>query len=204
MPIYFDFYPTPNPKSEEETVFHPRVITTDTAESQEIEQYIQNATSLTISDVRGALAALSQYIATQLLQSRRVHLQGIGYFQVVLDAPPTTNPKSMRTQRVHVKGVRYRADSELNQQLEEATLERNKTLAIHSSVVSDEEMDARLTAFFATHPFMTTRHFRSLFPFSPTTSYRRLHRLIEEGKLQNINTPRQPLYKPTPGHYGSV
>lgn len=71
----------------------------------------------------------------------------------------------------------------------------------HSASLSEEEIDKKLTGYFATHPVLTRSNMQSLCSFTQSMASRQIRRLKAQGNLQNIGKPTQPIYIPTPGHY---
>jgi len=69
--------------------------------------------------------------------------------------------------------------------------------------MSDEEIDAKLTEHFANEAIITRRGFGYLCNQVRSTAGRIIKRLVEEGKLKNISTQRNPVYVPANGYYGS-
>jgi predicted histone-like DNA-binding protein len=197
MPVFYDFYPTPNPNEGEETQYHPRTVTNGTCSTAELAARIQQGTTLNAAEVRAVLAILSQYFITAFTESRRVHLEGIGYFQLTLEGPPTTNPKQYRAENIHPKGVSFRPDRLLKQSIRELNfeIERVRTKR-HSALRTEEEIDDILATYFTTHEFLTASTFCVLCGFTRTTAHRHLKRLLAAHKLQNVARASNPLYRP--------
>jgi predicted histone-like DNA-binding protein len=203
MPIKYDFYPTPNPDSEsDETMYHPRVVSLGTLSTQMIAEQIQYDTTLTLTDIIAVLSALSRSVANRLKNSQHIHLNGIGYFQLAITAPPTENPTGGSPQEISIKCVRYQADKQLKEQLLQPQFVRADR-PVHSPVCSKEEVDEWLTQYFATNDNITTQQFHHLYGFTKMTAYRRLRQLVKESKLYNSTIDRFPLYRPSPGYYGA-
>ena len=57
------------------------------------------------------LDALNRSLVGWLKDGWRVHIDGIGYFDVSLTAPETRNPKDTKASSVKFKNVNFRADS---------------------------------------------------------------------------------------------
>ena len=135
-------------------------------------------------------------------EGRQVHLDGIGYFRVSLT---TTEPVVAATKRkltkVKLAGVKFRADQKLKNEIGAVKVKALKADE-HSAKLSDEEIDRRLTNYFATRPFMTRNDFQSVCGMMRTTAMRHIRRLRTEGKLKNEGTIQQPIYVPAPGYYG--
>ncbi len=206
MAVIYDFYQSPNPNSEEqEATYHPRVVPQgETVTTQELAREIQRTCSLTESDAIAALSAFSQLVASNLMQSRRVHLEGIGYFQMVLNAPATNNPRGYNAQNIHFKTVRIRADKQLEERFRGAnlTFQRAEQKA-HSAKRTPEEIDLLLAEYFTTHAYITTREFAALMQFTYSTANKYIARLRNEGKLINNGTRLHPIYHPAPNHYAT-
>ena len=72
------------------------------------------------------LDALNRSLVGWLKDGWRVHIDGIGYFDVSLTAPETRNPKDTKASSVKFKNVNFRADKELRYRVAELKAERSK------------------------------------------------------------------------------
>ena len=72
----------------------------------------------------------------------------------------------------------------------------------HSAVLSEKEIDRRLTEFFTTHQVLIRRNLQSICQFTQIMASRHIQRLKEQGKIENIGTRFQPIYVPRSGYYG--
>ena len=195
MPIYYDFYENPKVDQDEPTLYHPRAVTMRTVSTPELARDIQKATSLTESDVRACLAALSHGLQHHMSESCRVHLEGIGYFQLALEAPPTSNPKKLNAQSIRIKGVRYRADKELNGRMVEVKFERRSSLSNHSESHTAADIERLLMDYLSERGYITSTQLSNLCNLVPATARRHLARLRKEGKIENIGTRNAPIYQ---------
>ena len=125
------------------------------------------------------LDALNRSLVGWLKDGWRVHIDGIGYFDVSLTAPETRNPKDTKASSVKFKNVNFRADKELRYRV----------------------ADMKLTEFFSENSILVRRDIEKICQMTRVTAGRCLKRLQEEKKLKNINTKQQPVYVPVPGHY---
>lgn len=203
MAIQFELYKTPHPKDEEnKETYHARVVNFQHIDTDYLAKEIQIATSLTEGDVKSVLDSLSHFMGDRLREGERVHLDGIGYFQVKLNSlEPITSPKLKANQIKLKANVGFTPDKELKRSISIVHTQRSK-LKVHSATHSDKEIDRLLTGYFSTQPILTRRDFQRLCGFTATTASRQIKRLKEEKKLQNINTYYNPIYVPTPGQYG--
>lgn len=201
MAIRFEFYQSPNTIGTNRKRYHARVVNLQHVDTDYLAEEIHSGSTLTVGDIKATLISLSQKLAKHLREGERVYLEGIGYFQVTLKCPETRTPKSTRANQVKFKSVAFRADKYLKGELQTVHTERSP-LKIHSSVLSDKEMDEKLTAFFAENHVMTRRDFQYLCHLTTATACRSIKKLVEEKKLRNISIPRNPIYEPIPGYYG--
>ena len=74
-------------------------------------------------------------------------------------------------------------------------------LSFSGQQYSEEEIDRKLTEYFATHPVLTRTNMQSLCSFTQSMASRQIRRLKAEGKLQNIGKPTQPIYVAGTGYY---
>ena len=68
-------------------------------------------------------------------------------------------------------------------------------ILLHDLSLSEEEIDKKLTAYFATHPVLTRSNMQSLCCFTQSMASRQIRRLKAKGNLQNIGKPTQPIHK---------
>lgn len=203
MAIQFELYETPQPEKEgDKQLFHVRVVNFQLIDTEYLASEIQSATSMTIGDVKSVLTSLSHFMGSRLCQGERVHLDGIGYFQVSLNSmEPITSPKTRANQMKLKPTITFRADKALKREITGIKLQRTK-MKLHSAPRSNETIDKLLTDYFKKYQIMTRSDFQHLCKFTATTASRQINRLKEEKRLVNINTHYHPIYVPTPGHYG--
>lgn len=90
MAVQFEFYKNPGTGEEgEEEQYHPRVVNFNSVSTEYLAAEIHRATTFGEAEVEGVLMSLSHFMSSHLKNGERVHLKGIGYFQVTLQ---TTEP----------------------------------------------------------------------------------------------------------------
>ena len=111
MAIQFELYKSPNPKDEEDKeLYHARVVNFQHIDTDYLAKEIQQATSLTEGDVKAVLESLSHFMGSRLREGERVHLDGIGYFQVKLNSlEPITSPKLKANQMKLKANIGFKA-----------------------------------------------------------------------------------------------
>ncbi|NDW12226.1 DNA-binding protein [Bacteroides sp. 214] len=202
MAVQFEFYENPSKADEgkKKKGIHARVVSRETITTEQLVREIHGRSSLGIGEVESVLSYLSQKMSEHLRDGDRVHLEGIGYFQLTLACEkPLVSPK-MTARNVKFKSVKFRADQKLKNQVSWAKIERSKVRA-HSESLSAIEIERVLTGYFAEHEVLTRVKLQQLCGMTSSTAYRHLTRLKKEGKLNNIGTLRHPIYVPVPGNF---
>ncbi|WP_279104096.1 HU family DNA-binding protein [Bacteroides acidifaciens] len=201
MAIQFEFYKNPQPVKEgEEPSYHPRVVNFQHVTTQRLAREIHMATTFGKSEVEAMLMELSRCMSNHLREGERVHLDGIGYFQITLQATEPIHSLTTRADKVKLKSISFQADRDLKSSCMATHLRRSKYKP-HSVSLTEEEIDRKLTEYFATHPVLTRSNMQSLCCFTQSMASRQIRRLKAEGKLQNIGKPTQPIYVAGSGYY---
>ena len=196
MSIEYDFYRNPNSQGSNKKRYHARVVSSNRISTDELAEEIQKECSLTITDVKAVLIALGDKLAKHLGDGSKVHLEGIGYFQVNLQCKEEVcSTRSVRSDNVEFKSVSYRADNELKKHLKKQKIQRSQT-KIHSVEMTEEEIDRKLMDYFKTHDALTRSQFEVLCTQVKSTAHRILQKLVKDGKLKNVSTKQHPVYMP--------
>lgn len=202
MSTDYDFYKNPIPQgSNRRPRLHARVVPKATVDTEQLARYIHDASSLTTGDVKATLTMLSEMIVRELKSGNRVHIDGLGYFEMTLQCPPVKDPKEIRAESIRFKSVAFRPDASLKGKLSTTRFQRVAHKS-HSKEASDTEIDERLTTYFATHDYITRSDFQHLCGLTKSTASRRLQECLQAGKLRKEGLYKFPLYVPTEGHYG--
>jgi len=196
MSIEYDFYRNPNSQGSNKKRYHARVVSSNRISTDELAEEIQKECSLTITDVKAVLVALGDKLAKHLGDGSKVHLEGIGYFQVNLQCKEEVySTHSVRSDNVEFKSVSYRADNDLKKHLKKQKIQRSQT-KIHSVEMTEEEIDRKLMDYFKTHDALTRSQFEVLCTQVKSTAHRILQKLVKDGKLKNVSTKQHPVYMP--------
>ena len=196
MSIEYDFYRNPNSQGSNKKRYHARVVSSDRISTDELAEEIQKECSLTITDVKAVLIALGDKLAKHLGDGSKVHLEGIGYFQVNLQCKEEVcSTRSVRSDNVEFKSVSYRADNDLKKHLKKQKIQRSQT-KIYSVEMTEEEIDRKLMDYFKTHDALTRSQFEVLCTQVKSTAHRILQKLVKDGKLKNVSTKQHPVYMP--------
>lgn len=202
MAVQFELYKTPMPKEKENKVrYHARPVSLETVNTEKLIYRIHNRCSLSPSDISASLEELKYEVAQCLKEGKKVHIEGLGFLQVTLSCEEEIrDPKAKRVHRVKLKAIKFKADKELKAELSDMEFHRSKYRP-HSAVLSNLEIDMKLTEYFEENQIITRKDFQYLCGMTQITAYRHIKRLIEEKKLKNLGTTHQPIYTPVPGNY---
>ena len=204
MSIRYEFYRNPNSQGTKKKRYHARVVPTGRVSTDRLAKEIQKECTLTVADVKSVLIALADKMGEHLGEGRKVYLEGIGYFQVNLRCKEEVRSMSgIRSENIEFKNVSFRADIDLKKNLQNQKIQRSRNKP-HSMPMTEKEIDEKLTEHFADNPILTRRDFQFLCLQVKSTACRILRKLVEDGKLKNISTPRNPVYVPDNGHYASM
>ena len=204
MSIQYEFYRNPNSQGTKKKRYHARVVPAGRISTDDLAEEIQKECTLTVADVKSVLIALADKMGEHLGEGRKVYLEGIGYFQVNLRCKEEVRTISgIRSENIEFKNVSFRADIDLKKNLKTQKIRRSRNKP-HSMPMTEKEIDAKLTEYFASNPILTRRDFQFLCIQMKPTACRILRKLVEAGKLKNISTPRNPVYVPDNGHYAPV
>lgn len=204
MSIQYEFYRNPNSQGTKKKRYHARVVPAGRISTDDLAEEIQKECTLTVADVKSVLIALADKMGEHLGEGRKVYLEGIGYFQVNLRCKEEVRTISgIRSENIEFKSVSFRADIDLKKNLKTQKIRRSRNKP-HSMPMTEKEIDEKLTKHFASNPILTRRDFEFLCQQMKPTACRILRKLVEEGKLKNISTPRNPVYVPDNGHYAPV
>ena len=194
MSVKYDLYKTPRPQSASDGGYHVRVKHIGTVTTDQLAERIEHDTSLTAGDVRNVLASLSHYFVACLSRGERIHLEGVGYFSLAAEAPAVASPREMRAEHVRVRGIHYQPDKPLMRDLRTATEFERARYKSHSESLTDEEVRARLRAYFADHAYLRRADFELLCGFTRATAIRRLNALLAEGFLRHEGGRQASIY----------
>lgn len=202
MSADYDFYKNPIPKgSNRKPRLHARVVPRNTIDSDRLAEFIHKVSSLTIGDVQATLTMLSEVLVRELKDGNRIHIKGLGYFEMTLQCPPIKDPKEIRAESIHFKSVAFRPEVALRKELETTQFTR-AVHKRHSKERTEKEIDERLTRYFATHNYILRQDFQALCGFTKGTANRRLKERLNAGKLKKEGAYRSPIYVPISGFYG--
>lgn len=201
MPVKYDLYQTPSPTGKNKKIkLHARVKTTETIGMKKLAKNIQSRCTLTEADIKGVLSAMKDSIIDVLKEGERVHIEGLGFFQMTLQCPQVSSAQEIRAESISFKSIAFRPEKELKGEFVDTHFVRAE-VKNHSQDCSDTSIQMQLTEYFKEHDYITRSEFAKLCQLTTTTACRRIKILVQNGELQREGIYRSPIYVPAPGHY---
>ena len=147
---------------------------------EQIGEDIQNATTLTPSDINAAIIAIRREMAIQLKMGNAVHLPGIGYFTLSVKGELYQDPRSkhFRLRKPMVRTVKFRPDMKMINTLSDTKF----------------DIDNAIVTLLSNQPFFSIRELRQYLNLSQVNAYRIAKKLEKEGKIRNIGKGRSKLF----------
>ncbi|MEG1543658.1 MAG: HU family DNA-binding protein [Tannerellaceae bacterium] len=112
--IRFGVYKTPGKKTNEQLEC-ARLISYGTKKLNEICSYISECSSVSSSDIKGVLEALTVYIGKELAHGYNVELEGLGNFSPSLSSKQKTDTQGKGVISVGINGVNFRCSKRLKE-----------------------------------------------------------------------------------------
>ena len=127
-------------RKKNKTRYHARPVSFETVNTEKLAYRIHDRSTLRVSDIISTLEELKNEVAQCLLEGKKVHVDGLGFFQVTLSCEEEIrNPKDKRVHRVKLKAIKFKADKELKGELCHMKFQRSK-IRPHSANLSEVEM----------------------------------------------------------------
>lgn len=194
MAIHYDFYP--NSGIADEGQWHVRALEGETVEAPTLFERIEQRSTLTQADMKGALSALVAGIAEALKDGNRVHLEGLGHFSVSIKGKVvTTEDGALRLDKAGVRSILFRPDRSFLQRLSTADFIRNSKQGRHSPAVSDEVVLAAIGQLEESGQAATCKTLSQRLRMAPATTYRRLQSFQERGLVQRSFVGSTAVYR---------
>lgn len=163
--------------------------------NNQIEDWIEQATTLTRADVRAVLTELRHIIEQSLIEGRRFHLNGIGYLS--LSASSCINEeeeKKITGKNIFLRGINFLPERELLTAVRRNVTFHRSTMSSRSVIYTEKELWGKVAGYLSTNHYVTVRILREQFALSYYTAEKWLDAFVAEGRLVKEGTRHQPLY----------
>lgn len=143
---------------------------------------INNATSATVADVLAVWNAMEEEIIRTLSCGNRVELGNLGTLRLEVGTRQRKSVgEGITSKDIVAKGITFSPSKHLNQVIDELAFECD---GIVSHPLSEARLEEALAEYFTTHQYIIPRTLATLANCSKNTAYRRIEKLLAEGKLK--------------------
>jgi len=104
--------------------YYAKVITRGTIDTLSLCKGISSSCTLTVADLRAAIEAISESVATYLKDGYNVYIDGLGTFSLSAESKIVDDTKEIKSQSVKVKNVNFRSAVRLKEAMQESTFEK--------------------------------------------------------------------------------
>lgn len=150
-------------------------------EMKDMAENINDAMSLTDTDVLAAWRALEGEITDALMQGRRVALGNLGTLSLeVGTATRKSADEELRNTEIVAKGITFRPSKQLAQQISGLAFEWD---GVVKQPLAEEAINEALDNYFAQHEYITVRNYAMVCRCSLSTARRHIADMLADGRL---------------------
>lgn len=149
---------------------------------REMAKSINNACSVSVADVLAVWNAMEEEIIRTLSDGNRVELGTLGTLTLEVGTKQRKSvSEGVTSGDIVAKGITFAPSKRLTEAMDELAFECDGIVA---QPLSEESAEEALAEYFSVNQFITPRLFATLCKCSKNTSYRRIEKLVAEGKLK--------------------
>lgn len=197
MSIKYEIQSIKNVQGTGKQRYFVRVFEQSPRSTSQIEQDIQDNSSLTKGDVKAALSAMNSCITLDLSQGRRFHIPGLGYFSlsVGIGANAKDDIAKLRGNGLHIRNIKFRPEASLlNVIRENVRFERSSFTSV-SRTYTKEDVKSYLQIYLTqTAKCITRRTLQSELGLRPNMAQKWLRHLVAMGFLVKAGARTSPVY----------
>ena len=157
------------------------IANTQRVDVKDMAESINNATSLTETDVLASWRALEGEIVDALMQGRRVSLGNLGTLSLeVGTAMRKSADEELRNTEIVAKGITFRPSKQLARQISGLAFEWD---GVVKQPLSDDALNEVLEGYFAKYEYITVRNYATLCHCSMSTARRHMAEMLADGRL---------------------
>lgn len=104
--------------------YYAKVITRGTIDTLSLCKGISAGCTLTVADLRAAIEAISESVASYLMDGYNVYIDGLGTFSLSAESGKVTDKKDIKAQKLKVKNINFRSAVRLKEALQQSTFEK--------------------------------------------------------------------------------
>ncbi len=149
---------------------------------REMAKSINNACSASVADVLAVWNAMEEEIIRTLSDGNRVELGTLGTLALEVGTKQRKSvSEGVTSKDIVAKGITFAPSKRLTEVMDELAFECDGTV---SQPLSEESAEEALDEYFSVNQYITPRLFATLCKCSKNTAYRRIEKLVAEGKMK--------------------
>lgn len=165
---------------------------------EELAKEIQEACTVTPSDVKAVMAEICHIAIRELSNGNRFYLPEIGYLSLsVGNTPPALKPNGKITGKdIYLRNINFKPEKKFLSEVQKKVRFVKSDYTTLSAKYTEKKLWSKVEDYLSSHRYITRRDMRSEFGLSDYKAKQWLNRFVEGGKLTNEGTRHQPLYFP--------
>ena len=168
---------------------------------KQIEERIEQSTTLTRADIRGVLSELRYIIEQSLKEGRRFHLDGIGYLSLSAgmsfannNVEDNVDDKKLTGKNIYLRGINFLPERELLTAVRSNVVFRRSKTTSRSTIYKEEELWQKVEAYLSGNRYITVRNMHEHFGLTRYAASKWLSAFVAEGRLVKDGTRHEAMY----------
>lgn len=192
MSIQYNMFPIKRNKTSE-VEFYAKAVNGQTINTKQLAKEIQHATTLTTTDIKAALNALSEAIKEHLMEGDSVHIEGLGYLKPSLKCTKKMTCEKASAKFIEVKTINFRPERDMIKELKKCTIVRSSSYG-RSASMTKEEIKILVCKHFENNAYMRRSQLQSMAHISKEMACKYLREFVEDGTLGKEGPRNFPIY----------
>lgn len=198
MAVKFDLHEKPRTNPDDPVSYIPRLVSSGTVTLKQLCHEINAGNSITPSDVKAVLSALSAYMAQHLRDGQTIDIDDLGTFRLSLKSlkPIDYFDDNTAARQLALARIIFTPKKEFFRHCAPTSYHRVAHPRRKSLALSDEEIIERMTVYMeqVKERLFTTRDLMNATGFSHTTACKRLKALVASGLVKQYGRDRHHPY----------
>lgn len=204
MAVKFDLHEKPRTNPDDPVSYIPRLVSSGTVTLKQLCHEINAGNSITPSDVKAVLSALSAYMAQHLRDGQTIDIDDLGTFRLSLKSlkPIDYFDDNTAARQLALSRIIFTPKKEFFHRCIPLSYHRVDKPRRKSPVLTDDQILDRMAVYMSQvkEPLFTTRDFMHATGIGHTTACKRLKSLVATGRIKRMGHDlHHPYYiLPTP------
>ncbi len=163
---------------------------------RELAEKIQSSCSLTVGDVRAAMATIRRYMEEELPRGNRFHIPDVGYFSLAVKArrKKEDGDTKVRGSDIAVRTIRFKPDASLLTAVKQDAKFEKATFTSKSATYGEEELERLVRDYLAANRCITRRDMEVEYRLRGSAARKWLALFAGRGWLKKGGARNSPVY----------